>query len=95
MQMGTRDHKRQPRPTRRFNSPALVAATKSGDEPAVPVPSTGRTTTLHDPFTTELLAEVERRSRTLDLDDEQIEEVLDAIDVGETAHPHTRRRPPT
>jgi hypothetical protein len=40
-------------------------------------PRTSRTTTLDDPLTTSLLAEVARRSRTIDVSPEQIAEATD------------------
>jgi hypothetical protein len=53
----------------------------------------GRTTTLDDPMTTGLLAEVARRSQTAEFDEELIKEVLNKIDNGAaTSHPHVRRR---
>jgi hypothetical protein len=54
--------------------------------------SLGRTKTLDDPMTTGLLAEVARRSQTAEFDEEQIKELLEKVDVGESTHPHTRRR---
>jgi hypothetical protein len=67
--------------------PAAKPAQSIGTEPP---PAVGRTVTLHDPLTTQLLAEVTRRSRTMDLDEEVIDEVLDKVE--DTSHPHTRRR---
>jgi hypothetical protein len=61
------------------------------DESSDPI-SLGRTATLDDPMTTGLLAEVARRSQTAEFDEEQIKELLEKVDVGETSHPHTRRR---
>lgn len=78
-----------------------AAGTPSPDRPARGTPpphddapgiSLGRTTTLDDPMTTGLLAEVARRSQTADFDEELIKEVLTKLDRGDTNHPHTRRR---
>jgi hypothetical protein len=54
----------------------------SGLPPEDDAPYMPRTTTLDDPLTTSLLAEVARRSRTLDVSPEQIAEAqdLDVID---------------
>src|SRR5690349_14966716 len=47
-----------------------------------------RTTTVDDPFTTSLLAEVARRSQTLDLAPDQIDEALDeALDEATDLEP--------
>ena len=70
-------------------APARQAAAET--EEADPI-SIGRATTLDDPMTTGLLAEVARRSQTTDFDEDLIKEVLTKIDSGETSHPHTRRR---
>ena len=46
-------------------------------------------------MTTQLLAEVARRSETLDLDDAVIDEAIEALDkktVRGAEHPHTLRR---
>ena len=58
---------------------AKVAA---GALAAVDPESVARTTTLDDPFTTSLLAEIARRSKTIDVAPEQIDEVHD-IEPGE------------
>ncbi|HEY5927819.1 MAG TPA: hypothetical protein VIV11_39305 [Kofleriaceae bacterium] len=104
--MGKRDDIRS-RTTREFDSARLAALTKQPEREvqqiAAPTPeetepaadaelSIGRTTTLDDPMTTGLLAEVARRSQTADFDEELIKEVLNKIDAGDTTHPHTRRR---
>jgi len=51
-------------------------------KPVVPaaeaLPAFGRTATLDDPLTTSLLAEVARRSKTIDVAPEQIDEAIDA-----------------
>ena len=52
----------------------------------------GRAPTIDDPLTTGLLAEVTRRSQTVEFDDDTIQGVLERIDSGDTSHPHTRRR---
>ena len=57
-----------------------------------------RTKTLDDPMTTGLLAEVARRSQTVEFDSEVIETLLDQIDDAETesgeqkSHPRVVRR---
>lgn len=87
---------RQPLPESAL--PQLAAAerpargTPAPQDDAPPDLAIGRTATLDDPMTTGLLAEVARRSRTTDFDEDLIKEVLDKIDSGETTHPHTRRR---
>ena len=74
-------------------APAQEAAEDAAEDAPEPEPiSLGRATTLDDPMTTGLLAEVARRSQTTDFDEELIKEVLTKIDSGETSHPHTRRR---
>jgi hypothetical protein len=105
-EMGKRDD-RAPRQTREFDTGRLAALTKqplpdqSGPAKTVAEAveqddaagiSLGRAATIDDPMTTGLLAEVARRSQTTEFDEETINEVLDQIDVGETNHPHTRRR---
>jgi hypothetical protein len=47
-------------------------------------PRVARTTTLDDPLTTSLLAEVARRSRTIDVSPEQITEAMD-LEPGDRA----------
>lgn len=69
---------------------------------AAPQPSAlavGRAQTIDDPLTTGLLAEVARRSQTVEFDEDVIHEVLERAGspVGphaepHTGHPHTRRR---
>ena len=65
--------------------------TKSEDD-VTPTLTIGRTKTLDDPMTTGLLAEVARRSRTVDFDREVIEIMLESIDQGETVHPHVKKK---
>ena len=101
--MGKRDD-RSARTTREFDSARLAALTKeqlddagvqqiaAPTEPPDVEVALGRTTTLDDPMTTGLLAEVARRSQTSEFDDDVIKEVLSKIDSGDTSHPHTRRR---
>ena len=61
-------------------------------------PLSSRTTTVSDPMTMALLAEVARASRTVDFDDERIEEARnlanehDEITKPEVSHPHIKRR---
>jgi len=61
----------------------------AGSEPAPAVP---RTSTLHDPLTMALLAEVARTSRTMDLDPEKLAEAHAAADEPLPAHPNLKRR---
>src|SRR5690242_8497370 len=49
------------------------------DEPRPPVVLISRNETLHDPLTTSLLAEVARRSQTMELDSEDADDVRTAI----------------
>jgi hypothetical protein len=62
------------------NMPAVLrAAVPASDPPSAPgAPLISRTATLDDPFTTSLLAEIARRSRTVDVSPEQIAEAMDA-----------------
>jgi hypothetical protein len=106
-QMAKRDDMNS-RTTREFDSARLAALTRAqltdveaqqivavpgaaleADEEAIAV---GRASTIDDPMTTGLLAEVARRSQTTEFDDDLIKEVLSKIESGETSHPHTRRR---
>jgi hypothetical protein len=58
-------------------------------QPAQPAPAMPRTMTVEDPMTTQLLAEVARRSETADFDDK----TDDAADKNTVArHPHLTRR---
>ena len=60
----------------------------AGAAPAMP-----RTSTLHDPLTMALLAEVARTSRTMDLDPEKLAEARAAADEPhQPAHPNVKRR---
>ncbi len=70
-------------------------------KPAQPKPPDAvampRTMTVEDPMTTQLLAEVARRSETLDFDDAVIDRAVESLDkpAAKTAtaeHPHTLRR---
>jgi cell pole-organizing protein PopZ len=95
--MGGDDRKRGGT-TKRFTREELaeLANKARGDdaevEPAATSPAPGtptpmsRSQTLHDPLTTQLLAEVARRVQA------EIDERAAEDDQGETAHPHTRRR---
>jgi len=91
------DAKKRGGTTKRFTREQLAELAKKarGEEadtpaptpaPGVPTPMT-RSQTLHDPLTTQLLAEVARRVQG---EEEPVEEAED-----ETSHPHTRRRRPT
>jgi len=100
-EMGKGDNTKS-RTTREFDTGQLAALTKQPLPDNAPTPSVpqddapgiavGRAMTVDDPLTTGLLAEVARRSRTTDFDEDLIKEVLEKIDSGETNHPHTRRR---
>jgi hypothetical protein len=72
---------------------AIAAAVPGAREDEVPV-AVGRASTLVDPLTTSLLAEVARRSQTQEFDDDVIEEMLDEVGkpAADTPHPHTKRR---
>jgi hypothetical protein len=94
---------RAPRITREFDTGKLAVLTKQplpddqvqqrDDEQDDSAPiAIGRTETIDDPMTTGLLAEVARRSQTVDFDEESIKEVLTKMNSGETNHPHTLRR---
>jgi hypothetical protein len=105
--MGSGDRKRTLRPTKPFDSSPLAKqtrkpaggtappATRAPRRASTPPISLPRTTTVEDPLTTQLLAEVTRRSATIDFDDAVIDEAVDKL--GETqsadsAHPRTLRR---
>ena len=82
--MGERDPRGKPATTHRRGevergtaAPLESAASREPSEPAS-APSLARTATLDDPLTTSLLAEVARRSRTIEVSPEQIDEALDA-----------------
>lgn len=90
------DDKKRGSPTKRFTREELAElANKARGEtpepesppavPGVPTPMS-RSQTLHDPMTTQLLAEVARRV---------MEEAEAEAEAKDTAHPHTRRRRPT
>lgn len=100
MDMGKGDDNKT-RQTRELDPWALAALTMSTAEPmaeseateeATPPVTLGRTKTLDDPMTTGLLAEVARRSRTVEFDKEVIEILLDSIDQHDTSQPHLKRR---
>ena len=61
----------------------------AGSEPA---PAVNRTSTLHDPLTMALLAEVAPTSRTMDLDPEKLADAHAAADEPHPAHPNLKRR---
>lgn len=74
---------------------ATRPVTDKGQQMRVP-----RTKTLDDPMTTGLLAEVARRSQTVEFDSEVIETLLDQIDDAQSgdqteqkSHPRVVRRP--
>ena len=74
-----------------------IAAQGSG---AAGEPLTSRTTTVSDPLTMALLAEVARSSKTVDFDPAKLEEIvreaegaaLDPSAASPVAHPHLKRR---
>ena len=70
-----------------------IAAHGSG---ATGEPLTSRTTTVSDPLTMALLAEVARSSRTVDFDPATLDEVTrgseGAVLETPTSHPHVKRR---
>jgi acyl-CoA reductase-like NAD-dependent aldehyde dehydrogenase len=84
--MSGADHRRPTVRLDRDDLDALVKKAEQADAPAAP-----RTLTVEDPLTTQLLAEVARRTRTIDIDDEADEATN--LAAAETPHPHTRRRP--
>lgn len=97
--------KRQGRSTRKFDSAKLAALTKkeTAPTPKLPeaAPSVSRSVTIEDPMTMQLLAEVVKRSRTTDFDQQTIDELVENLDEDKpavvqdappTRHPHTRNR---
>ena len=58
--------------------PEPEPANAAGTPKAAELPLRSRTATVDDPFTTSLLAEVARRTRTIDVSPEQIAEAMDA-----------------
>lgn len=93
------DHEKRPRSTKRFTREELaqLADKARGDAPSPPLPDDepliepaitpmSRSQTLHDPMTTQLLAEVARRLQTMEL------EVPEQIDEEESSHPNVLRR---
>ena len=105
--MGKGDN-RNSRKTRELDAVTLDGLTKIAGKVLHEVPDANpsltlaRTRTVDDPMTTRLLAEVARRQKTTDFDDEAIdamlEEATQATDATEqvqqkdTSHPHTLRR---
>lgn len=93
------DAKKRGSTTKRFTREQLakLADKARGDAPepppAPPAPDAltpmSRSQTLHDPLTTQVLAEIARRVQT-EIDEATVDEGQD-----ETAHPHTRRRRPS
>jgi hypothetical protein len=55
----------------------IIATRASAVQKLASEPPQSRTVTLDDPLTTSLLAEVTRRSRTIDVSPEQIDEAID------------------
>ena len=100
--MGGDDFKR-PRATKRFTRAELaeLADKARGDAPSPPLPDAepliepaitpmSRSQTLHDPMTTQLLAEVARRLQTMEL--EVPEGVVEEAQSDEPSHPNVVRR---
>jgi hypothetical protein len=107
--MGKGDN-RNSRKTRELDAVTLDSLTKSAAKAlneapdANPSLTLARTRTVDDPMTTRLLAEVARRQKTTDFDDEAIDAMLesaaeataempaDQTQQKDTSHPHTLRR---
>jgi hypothetical protein len=94
--MGTRNDR--DRATRELDRTELAKLAQQTGEQAVvkkeldDSPSASRTSTLHDPMTMALLAEVARNSRTQDFDPESMPAAEDVPDEAEPVHPHVKRR---
>ena len=56
-----------------------------------PAPALGRAATVDDPLTTQLLAEVARRSRTIEVAPDQVEDAYDRAE-DDTPPPQLRKR---
>lgn len=91
--MSGADHRR---PTLRLDRERLEAlARDAAEEPAetpAEQPALGRTNTLEDPLTTQLLAEVARRTKTVDFDSIDLDDEANNLGSAETPHPHTTKR---
>jgi hypothetical protein len=87
--LGMGGPKRDSRDTVRFDPTELAELTKSDVRTPDNEVARSRTATVHDPMTTGLLAEASRRSQTIELDDETLEEATNAI---ETVTRHVVRR---
>ena len=103
--MGEGDKRSQRRTAQHGATPAGIserpgAAETAGDGTEPPVeseaPRMPRTTTLDDPLTTSLLAEVARRSRTIDVSPDQIAEAedIEPADPAATDEPSPRNAAP-
>jgi len=102
------ENSKPPRPTVRLDRDELQRLTRASGEGAgaeegavvapvsaagsEPAPVVNRTSTLHDPLTMALLAEVARTSRTMDLDPDKLAEAHAAADEPLPAHPNLKRR---
>jgi hypothetical protein len=97
------EEKKRPGTTKRFTREELaeLAARARGDDPnddsapveARPITPMSRSVTLHDPLTTQLLAEVARRVQTTEFDVDREALEAEVIDEGSgPAHPHALRR---
>ncbi|MBV8757925.1 MAG: hypothetical protein JO257_11635 [Deltaproteobacteria bacterium] len=95
------DNQKRPRSTKRFTREELaeLADKARGEAPAPPLPQAqgddepavtpmSRSQTLHDPMTTQLLAEVARRLQTMEL--EVPEGIVEEEESG--SHPNVLRR---
>jgi hypothetical protein len=97
------EEKKRPGTTKRFTREELaeLAARARGEDPAddsapveaPPITPMSRSVTLHDPMTTQLLAEVARRVQTteFDVDRDALEANLEDEGSG-PVHPHALRR---
>jgi hypothetical protein len=72
-----RTEKLDSRELKRLSALSARDAAVGSDASAAELPSLGRTATLDDPLTTSLLAEVARRSQTIEVSNDQIAEALE------------------
>jgi hypothetical protein len=99
------EEKKRPGTTKRFTREELaeLAARARGDDPeasddsagveAPPITPMSRSVTLHDPLTTQLLAEVARRVQTTEFDVDRDALAVQLEDEGSgPTHPHALRR---
>jgi hypothetical protein len=81
--MGDRDPRRGPGGPKSTASGAEAPPEQPEQDEAALARRTARTATLDDPLTTSLLAEVARRSRTIEVSPDQIAQITQLDDVGE------------